>query len=619
MSRVLTLGWLLCLALAAWSAALTPPAAGYELSLADAYPALFWALTIGASAASAMLLLELASREEPSRWSASGFTGIMATNAFVLSLPLWRGYAISDRADALHHIGYARDILTTGAIGDLDFYPAMHLLQVALGALGGMTEGQALLSVNITFALLWTAGIVLLAERLAGDVRAGYVAASLSAPFTLLTYHAAALPSTLSAMLMPILLALHLRRSVQAGPERTATVLAEVFLAFVIVYFHPITTVYTLVLLGALEIGSRAYIRLHPDAVGPDATPAHFLHARGLVTILAITLFTWAFSFSVITVSFSRLVFWLLGERETASAIGEAVRQLEEAHLPFGDLARILFNAFGLPLLAVSAAFVFVALLLWQRLRVRRQIPQMHFVYSCGFLAAMVVAGSMFLVSSGERHPIRLLRVPVILSICGIGWWLWEAVFAPGTPTVWPRLEGIGRSVARALSGGALVLAIAAGQLNVYPHPRNGLPNQQVTQSEISGMDWLIRNRTENFVQATILPQYVPRFEVFFRGYTGIRASRDRWWQDEIWLPAHFHKPEWRCLGAMAPGKPAYIALSDAGRISWRRFPASVRDLAHVYTTADWQALDHDRSVSKLYDSGSFEVWMTNGDAAPCG
>jgi hypothetical protein len=42
----------------------------------------------------------------------------------VLSLPLWRGYAISDRADALHHIGYTQDILKTGRIGDVDFYPA---------------------------------------------------------------------------------------------------------------------------------------------------------------------------------------------------------------------------------------------------------------------------------------------------------------------------------------------------------------------------------------------------------------------------------------------------------------------------------------------------------------
>jgi hypothetical protein len=166
--------------------------------------------------------------------------------------------------------------------------------------------------------------------------------------------------------------------------------------------------------------------------------------------------------------------------------------------------------------------------------------------------------------------------------------------------------------------GGLLVVMIGIGQINVYAHPRNGMPNQQVTQSEISGMAWLIEHRSHDFVQATILPQYVSRFEVSVYGYAGVRAVRADWWKDEIWLPAHFYNKAWRCLAQVAPGKTAYLALSDAGRISWLRFPTSVRALAHVYTEADWQVLAQDASVSKLYDSGAFEVWMTNHDARPC-
>jgi hypothetical protein len=135
-------------------------------------------------------------------------------------------------------------------------------------------------------------------------------------------------------MLIPTFVSLHLRRSTVRGSDRTATVLVEIFLAFLIVYFHPITTLYTLVLLGTLELALQAYGRLKHRGTKPDPLSPGLLPARGIATILAITFFTWSFSFSIITASFSKLVFWLLGDRDTSSAIGEAVGQVQEPVYP---------------------------------------------------------------------------------------------------------------------------------------------------------------------------------------------------------------------------------------------------------------------------------------------
>ncbi len=71
-------------------------------------------------------------------------------------------------------------------------------------------------------------------------------------------------------------------------------------------------------------------------------------------------------------------------------------------------------------------------------------------------------------------------------------------------------------------------------------------------------------------------------------------------------------------MADIAPGETAYLALSDNGRIAPLRFPQSVRSLAHEYTEDDFAALARDRSVSKIYDNGGFQVWITNRLAAAC-
>jgi hypothetical protein len=230
----------------------------------------------------------------------------------------------------------------------------------------------------------------------------------------------------------------------------------------------------------------------------------------------------------------------------------------------------------------------------------------------------IALTGAMFLVSSSERHPIRLLRILVLLSLCGLAWWCWEAIFQRGGAGPWRQLNAPRRRRAIGATSALLCGAIAMGQLNVYPHPRNGQPNGQVTYSEVAGMEWMVGHRTGAFVQASVLPQYAPRYEAYFLGYAGLREQRARWWEPEVWLPSHFYQDGQRCMAAIAPGQTAYLALSDAGRIAPLRFPEAVRPLAHQYTAADWQKLAQDRSVSKLYDNGGFEVWMTNRETATC-
>ena len=187
-------------------------------------------LTISACILSAGLLLILAARGQRSPWWVSGLLGIVATNALILSLPLLRGYPVSDRADSMNHIGYARDIIATGRLSQLDFYPGQHLVQVLLELTGGITPGQALLVTNLLMVPLLPVWSAFIARRLADDVRASYLGAAFSSPLVFLAYMKDPVPSMLSAMLIPPILALRLSRTGKIASDRAAVAVAEILL-----------------------------------------------------------------------------------------------------------------------------------------------------------------------------------------------------------------------------------------------------------------------------------------------------------------------------------------------------------------------------------------------------
>src|SRR5439155_28876 len=131
----------------------------------------------------------------------------------------------------------------------------------------------------------------------------------------------------------------HLRRAAVQGADLFATVVAEIVLAFLLVYFHPMTTVYLISLLLACEGAARLY----PD----DGR--------------------WTIDYGA-----ARL--------HRLSSI---------VHRPSS------------PTLPPLSQFVFIAI----------------------FLAAIVVTVGVFMISSSERYPIRVLRILIILSVAALAWW----------------------------------------------------------------------------------------------------------------------------------------------------------------------------------------------------
>ncbi len=133
----------------------------------------------------------------------------------------------------------------------------MHLIQYYIELFTGLTSGQSIIILNVVYIILWTIGFMAIVALLAKDRRAAYLAAAFTGPFWLLYYQAYILPSVLSLFLLPALLAVHIRRSYEAGSSAVSFVLIEILIALLLVYLHPSTTLFFIAMLLSLELFTK--------------------------------------------------------------------------------------------------------------------------------------------------------------------------------------------------------------------------------------------------------------------------------------------------------------------------------------------------------------------------
>ncbi len=224
---------------------------------------------------------------------------------------------------------------------------------------------------------------------------------------------------------------------------------------------------------------------------------------------------------------------------------------------------------------------------------------------------------ALFFISSTERNPIRVLRLLVVLGMIITSWWLWELIYR-SRRSVWGIINSRKRNIFKFLLAVFLAIFLVLGRYNTYENPRNGLPNQRVTFSEMKGMEWYTTHRVPDTLTAAILPDYTSRFDDFYWGMQGIRDNWPQYWYRDIWLPSGIYQPDWKCINQIAPSINTYLILSENGKIASLRFPSQIRDRAHNYSDSDWVRLEQDWSVNKIYDNGAFEVWITNGSLLNC-
>lgn len=600
------------------TAARTPLAAGYELSIYEAFPLFFWFLFVGAIACGVGILLHQAFGKAQSRWWVAGFLIIVITNSLFLLLPVFRGYAVYGRYDTLTHLGLIRDIAATGHTGE-NWYPIEHLLGGSITQVGGLSIESTLYVLFILILGVYVFNLYLIARALMNDHRHALVVLSVGAPLIYAFFHVNIHPMLLSLFIFILVLYGYHRRSAGIHTKPLMYVLLMLIGAFAVVYAHPVTSLFAMVALLALGVShylfSKRFSLSAPLGIRPEGSIAASLRAS-LVLLLAF--FVWYFNFPEMESRLESFYQWLSGQGGTPLA-QEQVAAAEQAQLAFGDALRVALNSWGAMLLLLAISVMIAAVVGWRYVKRRGAPDEIMFTYAVLFVIGGAVSLAEFFGVGGESdHPERIGRFALLMGTILTGLAAYRIVCSYA-----------GRGWLKAASIGAVffivIVMIGMSFGAVYASPRTAKFSTQLTHMEKTGFVWFEENKDGRIPVTARTWQSIYRLQDYLFGVDSAPDTMARWVSGEN-LPSHlgydvrdhfsqnimFQRMPLRIEGRDL--RHRYVILTRSDQMNSLAKPSSARPRLTVFAEPDFAALAADPSIGSLYCNGEFTLWMATRD-----
>ncbi|EMA59367.1 hypothetical protein [Halorubrum lipolyticum] len=578
-----------CLLGAVWFLLRVPPAAGYEISIYRAYPTLFWVLLIASMFVGQFVVLLAGTADGRGAADLLPGAALVVVPGFVLVLlPYVRGYPVYGRADVLTHIGLLRDLPELGI--ELNIYPPTHILTQALSAATGLPELGTINLLPAVFLAVYLGSMALLVDHLFDDARRR----AFSLPLVLIpiggSAHVTAVPFILSVLLAPFLLYLLVKEQrSHAVPVRALVLIA---VAGVVVY-HPLTAVFALVALATYSAFNRIPVVRAQWSGLPNVT--------SLATVLFVA---WYLKYTGIIVRFRNVVDDFLGPAGGPSPLQSTTETVERTSPDPIDLITVAFIERGTDLLVFgfASAFFVLAVALWY---FRDERPAVFtFAYgSTTFLFGLMA--TLFLTNDLIAGFGRPLLFGKLFAAAFVG-----ALFH----LVWQRADSVEvRTVVSVAFAGLLLVTIVLSVFGMFTSPIVFDKNHQVTEMELDGTEWLFENRDpDHFIDEQGIYQYR-----FYHRYYGTNQPDEtiRW--EGTSPPDHYNYTVNERLG-QSYDDDRYLLLPRAGRITYpERFPDYREQWRFV--PEDFERLEADRSVDRVYDNGEVNLYLVESEPAPAG
>jgi hypothetical protein len=453
----------------------------------------------------------------------------------------------------------------------------MHLTVSELTLLGPSLEiARYLFPYVMTMLFIGSVGLV--ARELTDDRRALPAGLCAAIPLVFGGYQVILHPAMLSTLLFPIVV-LVLER-IRRTESKQHTVLAVTFV-LAVVFFHPVTTLFLVVLvLGTVAFGygyrwiGRSDVR----------------RIRPTLAVVALCVgFIWYINFDRTQNAIVKVV---SGKQ---SAAATRINNAGEAALSTVDIAIRFVQLYGFVFVYFAIAGVFCLIVLYRLYRRRHEYREVFGVYqlAVGFLIAV----SSLVVFLSSQSPIRVSRYMIVMATIVAALFVHRVVVST-------RNENTRRLVALAL-GSAIVFAALLGAFAAYQ------PNKHMTRAEYEGAEFMAKYPDDD------LP--VRSFDLTRKTYlyvtrgTGIDPYPPAYDPIEYPLAPRLGYDE-NATAAQSFGR-SYLATQayDTEQHTATYFTRAQQREQFFYGEADVTKMRHDPTVHKLYSNGGFTGWyVTN-------
>ena len=588
---------------------LSGPATGYEVSIYEAYPLHFWALLMLSSALGTSLLVYSAfnpSSSDNFQCTIAGLITIMLSNSILLLLPFFRNYPYIGWADTPAQIGHIRDIQLTGCIGTPfshweNPYPALHILVLTSSSVLGLSIEDIVKIFPAFFFAFFTISLYLLSKMLSPSKSL----TSLIVTFGALPVYTPILgerithliPRIATFLLSPFLLYLYF--STKRSPPNKLQIPLLLWL-LILPTWHPGDAFIFILTFLCIYFNEKLFEK--------HATPKSFTQSSGknkhhLLVYCLILTFSWVLWFTNLNwfnLTVKNLILFF-GYAE----IENTFRVLERAEMSFFDTI-ILFIKMTVHLWIYFLVGIISSICLLWRLITHRKVNKDMLSFALLFLFYLTVTSTSYLLI-----PIGSVRAfPYIILSSSI---------LTGFTISQSLVKKVEVDKKKTLKNMLLVLllllpSIIFSQLNAYSSPFIRSVNDQVSLTVVSGFKLFLTNQFEQFlIEDAGLNQKTKVLEI--TGYKNAPRNLRDWELVKKSLPDHFGYDKHSNLG-MWYEKDRYLIIDQMSKIHYEKVIPEYRE-AWRWSSEDFNKLDDDYSVLRIYDNGGFWIFYIRGMTGP--
>jgi hypothetical protein len=351
----------------------------------------------------------------------------------------------------------------------------------------------------------------------------------------------------------------------------------------VTVFFHPITTLFLIILVLSTVAFDRFYERVHHDPV------RYLWPGTALVTIPVA--FLWYIDFPSTQ---NRLVRVLRATEESAGA--SEVSQASEAALTITQIAIRFIQIYGSVFIYLSLAGLFCLIVLVRLFRRQDTYTESYLAYqfAIGFCIAVSFL-TLYLLTYG---PVRVSRYMLLMSVALVGLLLYRSLEA----------GGLVRRIVPVLVAFAITFAAVLGAFAAYT------PNKHMTHAEYQGTEFMIEHYDDTLkIRSLSITNNMREY------ITGLRADFDTE-PFESAQPGYDVAPR---LGYDRNGTAArsfgrsYLITHEYDTDSYtaRYYTEAQQNARVVYNESDVARMRRDPTVNKIYTNGGFTGWYIPNDA----
>ncbi len=582
------------------------PATGYEASIFTFTPVFVWVVVILTFICGLGIILQqlyTGKHEENNLW-VTGLCLIVTTSLIVFSVHIFRSY-VHLGGDITTHLAYIQNINISGHFEEQNVYPVLHVYLAQLSQLLQIDTMRLILYIPVLFNIIFMLSIHLLARAILvekGQVILATVA-GLIMPLYFIVLHAT--PINMADMLIPFAFLICLKYMFGHPFRRVQFVLLLLAVIFLLPMFHPVTTLAVLVMLVTIPVTGAVY-QLITRVKSP--ANASYRFAIAIFGVLFIWSYTWVKGLNV----------WeqtVLDIRDTliqgASTSGLLSLKADIAYaVGYGySVVEQFFKVYALPVFIAVVTLIALMVLIY---KLPKNDKLYHILAWCGPLGAYFIA---MVVAMGSGFGLFLGRTSRYLMMIGaifVGFIFYE---------VFKKTHGaFFKNLWQKCGVGLLVIALVLCFINLVfsSHASRYIlaPNDQITQAEITGVDWFIHNKEITLSSVFLSTQGYRLKYLSLPYYEAIEREDIRGWPPIPQPPYHFNYDKQDRLGE-SYDEHNYMVLNRQDRLLYSEVWPEIAE--RRFQPGDFEKLEKDNSLDRVYINNGMDIWYIHAYSTSSG